>query len=434
MTVQNLKGPEDMILVSVDDHTIEPKDAFDRHMPAKYRDKAPKLIEHNGKEVWTFNGELFPTIGLNAVAGRPKEEYGMEPTRLDQMRAGTWDVHARVKDMDANGVLGSICFPTFPHFAGKLYTMISDKELSLAALRAYNDWHLEDWCGAAPGRFIPLAILPLWDIDLAVAEAKRMAARGVHAISFPDSPSAVGLPGLHGDHWDPLWKVCQDNKMVVCAHIGTGAKPHHASPESPIDAWIVTMPISITFAAADWLFSPIFFKFPELKLALSEGGIGWIPYFLERCDYSFNAHKAWTNADFKGMLPSELFRRNVLTCFIDDRFGLEVRDKVGIETISWECDYPHSDTTWPHSPEILWESIGALPSADINAITHLNVMREYNYDPFSIIAPEKCTVGALRAQSKDVDTAPRSMGGLRPASSNVRVTSAHIQAMLADEL
>lgn len=432
---RQINSVEDLILVSVDDHVIEPGDAFVKHMPIALRDKAPILIEHNGKEVWSFDGEIYPTIGLNAVAGRPKEEYGMEPTRLDQMRSGAWDIKARVEDMDANGVLGSLCFPTFPHFAGKLYGMVKDKALSLAALRAYNDWHRVDWCGAAPGRMIPLAILPLWDIDLSVAEMKRMVAQDVHVLSFPDNPAAIGLPSLHTNHWDPLWKVCEDNKVVICCHIGTGSKPPHASPESPIDAWIVTMPISIAFAAADWLFSPIFLKFPHLKMALSEGGIGWIPYFLERCDYSFEAHRAWTNADFQGMKPSELFRRNVLNCFIDDKFGLEVRDRLGTETISWECDYPHSDTSWPCSPEVLWDSVQHLPTADIDAVTHLNAMREYSFDPFSVMPAEASTVGALRRKSAYVDTRPKSMGGLKPTDfKGKRVTSGDIQTMLSEEL
>ncbi len=146
---------EDLILVSVDDHLVEPPDLFEGRLASKYVDAAPKVVRtDDGSDVWTFNGVTIPNVGLNAVAGRPKEEYGIEPTAFDEMRRGCWDVAERVKDMNAGGVLGSMCFPSFPGFAGRLFASCEDKELALAVLQAYNDWHIEDWCGSHPGRFI----------------------------------------------------------------------------------------------------------------------------------------------------------------------------------------------------------------------------------------------------------------------------------------
>lgn len=421
----------DLILVSVDDHVVEPPNMFDRHIPAAYKDLAPRIESANGVDVWVYEGQRLPNIGLNAVVGRPPEEYGCEPAAFDQMRAGCYDAKARVDDMSVNGVLGSLCFATFPGFAGALFLGAKDKTAAAVIIRAYNDWHLDEWCASAPGRFIPLALLPLWDIDLMVKEVRRVAAKGCHAISFPDNPAAKGLPSLHSDYWDPLWKVLSDNKVVICTHIGTGAGAPHASMDSPIDAWITTMPISIVNSAADWLFAPVFQKFPDLRLALSEGGIGWIPYFLERADFTYAHHRAWTNSNFGKELPSDLFNRNIISCFIDDNFGLANIDKFNADMVTWECDYPHSDTVWPKCPEYLWKGVQGMAPETINKITHLNAMREFSYDPFSVLGRANCTVGALRQQAAHVSVAPlQGLGGHNPVRNDgMPVTSGQIMKL-----
>ncbi|MDB5452987.1 MAG: amidohydrolase, partial [Caulobacteraceae bacterium] len=142
----------EMILVSVDDHVIEPPDAFIRHFPERLKDQAPKIRVVNGADKWEWLGRVYPSLGLNAVVGRPRSEYGMEPAAYSQMREGCYDPKARVDDMNVNGVLGSINFPTFPTFAGGTFleSAKKDAEMSLTAVRAYNDWHVHDWCGAAP--------------------------------------------------------------------------------------------------------------------------------------------------------------------------------------------------------------------------------------------------------------------------------------------
>ncbi|QCG95821.1 Predicted metal-dependent hydrolase, TIM-barrel fold [Azospirillum oryzae] len=422
---------DDMILVSVDDHVIEPPNAFARHMPARFKGREPKTQQIGGRDVWMFEGKAWGYMGLNSVVGRPKEEYGMEPLSYEHMRRGTWDIKARVEDMDANGVLGSICFPTFPGFAGQKFQAHPDRDIALAAIQAYNDWHLHDWANAAPGRFIPLCLVPMWDIPAAVAEVKRLSAQGVHAMSFSDNPALLGYPSIHDDYWDPLWKVCADNQVVICCHIGTGAHAEHASDLSPIDAWITSMPISISNSAADWIWAPMWKKYPDLKMALSEGGIGWIPYLLERADFTHRHHNAWTGSNFEGQMPSDIFRKHIITCFIEDRFGLDNLKYIGEDMVTWECDYPHSDCTWPESADILWNDVKHLPEETIHKITHLNTMREFSYDPFSILGRENCTVGALKARAKHVNTLPLlGLGGAKPVTSGKGpVTSGDIQKM-----
>ncbi len=145
--------------------------------------------------------------------------------------------------------------------------------------------------------------------------------------------------------------ACEENAVVICCHIGSAGNAPYPSDESPIDAWITSMPISIANAAADWLFASFWKRYPRLRMALSEGGIGWIPYFLERADFTYGQHSAWTHTNFGKEKPSDVFRRHVMTCFIDDEFGLRNRQDIGIDIICWEADYPHSDATWPRSPE-----------------------------------------------------------------------------------
>ena len=178
---------------------------FDGRVPAKWKDRAPRVVHNDDDtDVWVFEGNTIPNVGLNAVVGRPPEEYGIEPTSFAEMRPGCYDIHERVRDMNANGVLGSMCFPSFVQFCGQLFARTEDKELAIDMLRAYNDWHIESWCGAYPERFIPLAIPPLWDPTLMAAEVRRVAAKGCHAITFSENPSKLGWPSFHDAALGPV--------------------------------------------------------------------------------------------------------------------------------------------------------------------------------------------------------------------------------------
>ncbi len=402
---------DDMILVSVDDHVVEPPHIFEGRLSGKAAEAAPKMTKlESGMDAWVFNGSPLPTVGLNAVVGRVPEEYGLDPLSFDEMRKGCFDIDERIRDMNVNGVLGSMNFPSIAGFAGTLFMTLDDKKIALELLRAYNDWHVDDWCGTHPGRMIPLGITCPWDADEMAAEVRRLADKGCHAVSFSENPEKIGLPSLHSDNWDPFWDACEEANTVVCLHIGSSSQTVITAMDAPIDTMITLQPMNIVQCAADLVWSPIFRKFPNLRIALSEGGIGWIPYFLERIDYTYQHHKAWTNQDFGDRLPSQVFNENIITCFIDDAVGIELRHHLNLDHITWECDYPHSDSTWPDAPEIAWKFLQGLPDDEINKITHQNAMREFSFDPFQHIPKEDCTVGALRAQATDVDTTPVSHG------------------------
>ncbi len=418
---------EELILVSVDDHVVEPPDMFEGRVPAKWAGREPKVVHNDdGTDVWSYEGSRIPNVGLNAVVGRPPEEYGIEPTSFAEMRPGCYDINERIRDMNANGVLGSMCFPSFVQFCGQLFARTEDKDLAAAMVRAYNDWHIETWCGTYPGRFIPLSIPMLWDPNLMAAEVRRVAAMGCHAVTFSENPSKLGWPSFHSDHWDPFWAACEEAGTVVCLHIGSSSTLAIPSPDSPFDVLIALQPVNIIQCAADLLFSPVLRKYPSLRIALSEGGIGWIPYFLERVDYVYSHHKAWTGQDFGDMLPSQVFNERIITCFIDDAFGVENRHHIEINNVCWECDYPHSDSTWPTAPEMAMKYLAGVPDDEVNKITHANAIQHFHFDPFSVRPREQCTVGALRAQATDVDTSIRAA---KPGAARKKVYAADLGAL-----
>jgi predicted TIM-barrel fold metal-dependent hydrolase len=275
-------------------------------------------------------------------------------------------------------------------------------------LQAYNDWAIDEWCGTYPGRFIPLGIVPMWDVDLAVKEIHRIAKLGCRSISFLEAPHAQGFPSFLSGHWDPMLQALCEENMVLSLHIGAGFDLIKKAPEAPIDHLIVLSCQISALVAQDLLFGPTLRRFPDLKVALSEGGIGWIPFYLDRADRHFE-NQAWLENDFGGKKPSDVFRDHILACYITDPSGLELRHRIGIDIIAWECDYPHSDCFWPDAPEqVLAELNGAgADDADINKITWENSCRFFGWDPFARTPREHATVKALRAKGADVDVSIR---------------------------
>lgn len=396
---------DDMILVSIDDHVVEPLDMFDGHVPKKWADYAPKVVvDDKGIDRWMYRDKPTGVTGLNAVVSWPAEEWGYDPAGYAEMRPAVYDVHDRVRDMDANGVLTSMCFPTFAGFSAGHLAHVKD-EITVAVIQAYNDWHIEDWAGAYPGRFIPIAILPLWDPQLAVAEIARVAEKGCHSVSMPELPHLDDLPSYHDiEYWGPVFQALSDHETVMNLHIGQGFKVLKLAKDAPIDNMMVLAPSISLIAAQDLLWGPAFRAYPKLKVSLSEGGVGWIPFFLDRSDRHYT-NQRWLRRDFGGKLPSEVFREHVLACYVTDPTSLKLRHEIGIENIAWECDYPHSDSLWPGAPEVVYEELAAAgaDAADINKITWENACKFFNWDAFEHIPQEQANVGTLRAKAADVD-------------------------------
>ena len=397
---------DDMIMVSIDDHIIEPPDLFEKHMPDKYKADGPQFVRlENGVDTWKFQGEVMGTVGLGAVASWPREEWNFDPVGHADMRPGCYDIHERIRDMNANGTLASINFPTSSGFAGAWLAGKADRQLSAIAVSAYNDWQIDELAGSYPGRYIPMGVLPLWDTDACVLELERIAAKGCTTVTFPETPYANELPSFYGDHWDSVFEAAERLQIVLSMHIG-GAFNLLRRPEgAPPDQLIVLAAQLSGVCFTDLVTGGTFRKFPELKIALSEGGIGWVPFMLDRMDRHMT-NQSWTHLDIGSQSATEIWRKNFLGCFITEPSNLRLVDRMGEETVAWECDYPHSDSTWPNSPEVLMEEFVNADISDelIHKITWENACRFYRWDPFQHMSREQTTVSALRALATDVDT------------------------------
>jgi hypothetical protein len=187
--------------ISVDDHLIEPARLWQERLPVRWREAGPRIVRDGAQEFWVYEDRQIVTTGLSAVAGKKREEFSPEPVSYDEMRAGCYDPAARVADMDQGRVLASMLFPSFPRYCGQVFHEANDKDLARACVRAWNDFILEEFTAAYPGRFIPMMIIPLWDPAAAAAEIERTAARGAKSIAFSENPTKLGLPSIHSGHW-----------------------------------------------------------------------------------------------------------------------------------------------------------------------------------------------------------------------------------------
>ena len=377
-------------IVSVDDHVVEPPHVWQTWLPEKFHAKGPRVerkkwgpfVHHPGAkytnvedpdgewgDAWIYEDRLiyvnkkFVAIPNEATPGGDVTKFDrtkmtMTAVTYDGMRDGCYDRDARVKDFELNWVDGSLPFPTFPRFCGQTFYEADDKELALACVKAYNDWMVEEWCEPSGGMNIPLCLMPLWDMDLAVAEIRRNAARGVRAFCFSELPTRLNLPSIHTGHWDPVFAACNDAGVTLCMHIGSSSSNPAASPDAP-EGVGGTLAFNNSMASlADWLFSGKLIEFPKLKLAYSEGQIGWIPYALERADTVWDQHDSWQHS--KELIPeppSTYYYGRIFGCFTADRVGLANLDTVGVDNICFETDYPHTDTTWPNTKDYVEKMI-----------------------------------------------------------------------------
>jgi predicted TIM-barrel fold metal-dependent hydrolase len=309
-----------------------------------------------------------------ACPGLPPEQVKPIGVTFDDIARGCWDPKARIADMDANHVEASLCFPNYPRFCGQLFNERKDRELAKLCVEAYNDWMVDEWCGPTNGRLIPLCIVPLWDAELAAAEIRRNAARGVRAVAFSELPAWLGLPSLHGDYWNPFIRACEETGTVICMHIGSGTKTVSTSPDAPTIMSSNLIACNSVASMLDWIFSGKLVQFPNVKLLYAECQIGWIPYFIERADDTWQTHQ-WAQNEFRlPEPPSHYYRRNVYSCFFKDTVGIDLIDRIGLDQVMFETDYPHQDGTFPHTKRTAEELFGHLPQDQVDKIARGNAI------------------------------------------------------------
>jgi predicted TIM-barrel fold metal-dependent hydrolase len=398
-------------IISVDDHVIEPASVWQDRLPQRFRERGPRLVRVFGRieptkggyrivedrdtpdgqwaDEWRYDDLRYTIPAGMAQVYALKEHNYHEAVTYDVMAPGCYDQAARLADMDLNHIEASLCFPTIPRFCGQTFLEREDKELALLCVRAYNDWMIDEWCaGAGRGRLIPLTLIPLWDVELAAAETRRCARKGSHAIAFSECPPYLGLPSIHSGYWNPLWEACEETEVVVNMHIGSSSTWPNTGPDSP-----ALVPKSLSFqnaqvAFADWLASGLLEKFSSLRIALSEGQVGWIPFVAGRLDNEWELGDLFED-DIRARLPrkpSSYIPGRVYGCIFDDLSGLQVRDTIGMSQIMFEIDYPHGDTSFPHSKEMAEKLIAnaGLDDREAYALLRGNAIECYGLQRFGI--------------------------------------------------
>jgi predicted TIM-barrel fold metal-dependent hydrolase len=375
---------QEFTIISVDDHVIEAPDMFNGRLPNKYVEFAPRVVEEaNGSQVWSFDDKVNREIGLGAVVGRPPMLYNLQPTRFEHMRPGCWQPKSRVQDMDLAAISSMLMFPNaLPGFCGTRFCDAKDPDLGLALIRAWNTWIMEEWVEPYPSRFIPCQLTWMNDAVVAAAEVRANAERGFKAVSFSEAPHKLGRPSVHTGYWDPFIAACEETETVICLHTGSSSSIHMTADDAPLDEIPILFPISAMFAAVDWLYGEIPVRFPGVKIALSEGGIGWVPGLLDRLDHSAR-HRQYVPQHWSsdGLLTaSDVLRRNFWFCALDDPAGFEIAHRIGIDHIMVESDYPHEDSTWPDTQMVLEKQFGDLSRDDIEKVTHENATALFRLD------------------------------------------------------
>jgi predicted TIM-barrel fold metal-dependent hydrolase len=278
--------------------------------------------------------------------------------------------------MDADGIQGSIVFATFPRYCGQTFAEAKDKDLALDCIKAYNDWMIDEWCGTAPDRFIPMTLVPLWDPELAAAEVRRAAGRGAKAISFSENPAPLGFPSYSTTHWDPFLSAVEEVDLPLCMHIGSSSKMNVPSKDASPAVPIALCGVNSMSACVDMIFSGTFNRHPNLKIAMSEGGSGWVPYILERMDYTWERTRLELDVH---EAPSAVFRKHFWTCFISDNTALRLRDLIGVDKMMWECDYPHNDSNWPDASKRFAEEFAGIPADEAKKIGETNARELFKF-------------------------------------------------------
>jgi len=372
-------APVRYTVISVDDHVVEPPHLFSTYLPARLRERGPRIVEaKNGAQVWEFEGQVYSQVGMNAVAGRRPETVRLEPFRFDQMRPGCYDVHARVRDMDLGGIWAMLNFPSqITGFCGRVFAHAKDTEVGQAAVRAWNDWLFEEWYSAYPRRIIPCGIVYLADPQVAAAEIRRNADRGFTSVTLPERPHAIGLPSLWDrGHWDPVIDACVETDTVISLHVGSSGM-HPFPPGAPALQLGSTLFGGMSlWACAEWVWSEYPLRHPGLKIAMSEGGIGWVPMLIDRLDNIVDRSGyglGWS------VRPADILRRNFWFCTLDDPSTIAARHVIGTDHIMLETDYPHGDGTWPQTQDVIAKYWGDIPPAELRAMCSLNAARLYRH-------------------------------------------------------
>lgn len=397
-------------LVSADSHVNEAPDLFETYLPAALRERGPRVVRlDDGRDAWL--GEDIPArplqFGVHAAGATKRDDGSYENTRLDitrdEMVKGSYDPHARLADMDRDGLDAEVLYPGPLGGLGQGGSLagIRDPGLRHACLRAYHDW-LADFCAVAPERLVGLALARMEEPEFGIPELRRCAERGLRGAVVNAMPDLVGAPPLFSRAYDDFWAAAQDVGLPLSLHIlhsrstpplaeaaaadaarrgeaerSANVMEHVGAGTGLFETYMTMMCIDMAEPVSIIVFSGLLERFPGLRFVVAESGIGWIPFALERMDYIYRRHRLWMRSTIT-RLPSEYFHEHFAATFQqDDESGLLGRHITGVGSLMWASDYPHTDTTFPSSHAVVDAVFAGIPDDERRAITVENAARLY---------------------------------------------------------
>lgn len=370
-------------LISVDDHVQETPDLWSQRLSkSKWGDRIPHLAtQPDGTQRWVADGQLLPLPGVG-VSGALMADRNCTPQTWDEVPKAAYLPAERLRAMDADGVSRSVLYPTVAGTSGDNFGRITDPELELACVRAYNDWLIEEWSSTSE-RFIAQCIVPLWPVEATVAEIQRAVRMGHKGVVFPAVPMELrDVPHLNDAAYDPVWATCQDLDVPLCFHSGsfhTIEFAAHGYFEGKLAESLkaLTQPASLVFVVSNLLLSRILLRFPKLKVVFAESSLGWGTYLLEYGDHQAEQDRLRLEGYPK---LSEMFRRQCYLTGWYDRAPLKSRSYVTAENILWSTNFPRATSTWPTSCDYLARSLDGLPKQAQNLIRCENAARLYGIE------------------------------------------------------
>ena len=368
------------IVISSDSHVFEPPDLWTNRIDKEFRDRAPRMqrvgdVDHLVVE----GGQMIAGIGLISNAGARFEtpESISAHGSFDDVHVGGYDPDQHMKDMKIDGISGEVLYPS----QGLFYYKVADSELMSAIFRAYNDW-LVDFCATNPDQLKGIAMVNLDDVEDGVRELERTAKKGLVGAMITEYPPEDRR--YDSPEYEPFWAAAQDLDMPLSLHTATRrqGKIRGAGATSVQDAsGRATKVFYPATSMCDMIFSGVFERFPGLKLAIVEFELSWAPYLLTSMDYTYIERQEEASYRFKGnVTPSDFFHSNVYLSFQEDDVGIRLRDVIGVDALMWGSDYPHSESTFPKSREILDRILQGVNQEEKEKIVGATTAKLYGFD------------------------------------------------------
>ena len=372
----------DYPIIDADAHVNEPPELWQERVPARLKQRAPKVLHTPDDDVWSFDdGKKLRPVGLTATAGLSYLQFKPQGYRYETIRPGSFDTAERLKDLDADGLYAQILYPSVTLAGARTYS--DDRELQLACVRAYNEWLL-DFCKPSGGRLIPQAIIPTTGVADATAElewAIRNGHRGALIAAFPNGT----YESTRDD--DRFWAVAEEARFPMGIHIGsfTDAGLQATVTQSTLGflagAGASKAGVNSIDASFRVLFSGACERFPRIPFVVVEGNIGWIPTAMEQVDDMFLRYRWFTGAtEIMKSMPSALFHRSFWGTFMIDTIGIELRHHLNIDHIMWSTDYPHTGSDWPNNRVTIQRLFRGVPKDEVKKMLHTNCKTIYRLD------------------------------------------------------